>query len=109
MSLQNDDVQNAFSCDPGRIVQVRITGFCSTSDFVGFVTVDQPKHAQLKIAGKLHIDQTMRTKNFRVRNDVVERGSVTKSQKGQKAYVERKNGRVFSVESTWTMFQRRLM
>ena len=32
----------------------------------------------------------MRTRNFTVRNDVVERGSVTKSQKGKEAYVERK-------------------
>ena len=39
----------------------------------------------------------MRTRNFRVRNDVVERGSVTKSflKKGKKAYVERKVGEVF--------------
>ena len=34
----------------------------------------------------------------------MERESVTKSQKGNKAYVERKVG-VFSVEGTWTMFQ----
>ena len=44
----------------------------------------------------LHIDQIMRTRNFRVRNDVVERGSVTKSQKGKKAHVERKVGECFS-------------
>ena len=36
---------------------------------------------KLKTAVKLHIDQMTRTRNFRVRNDVVERGSVTKSQK----------------------------
>ena len=34
----------------------------------------------------------MRTRNFRVRSEVVERGSVTKSQKGRKACVERKVG-----------------
>ena len=39
---------------------------------------------------KPHIDQMMRTRNFRVRSEVVERGSVTKSQKGKKAHVERK-------------------
>ena len=66
----------------------------------------KPNYSQLKTVVKLHIDQMMRTRNFRVRNDVVERGSVTKSQKGKKAYVERKV-RVFSVEGTWTMFQRR--
>ena len=31
---------------------------------------------------------------------------MTKSQKGRKAYVERKVGRVFSVEGTWTMFKK---
>ena len=46
-------------------------------------------YSQLKTS-KLHTDQMMRTRNFRVRNDVVERGSVTKSQRGEKAYVERK-------------------
>ena len=37
----------------------------------------------------------MRTRNFRVRNDVVERRSVTTSQKGKKAHVERKVGECF--------------
>ena len=39
---------------------------------------------------KLHLDQMMRTRNFRVRNEVVERGTVTKSQKGKTAHVEGK-------------------
>ena len=51
-----------------------------------------------------HIDQTRRTRNFRVRNEVVERGGVTKSQKGRKASAER----MLSVESNWTVFERRL-
>ena len=37
----------------------------------------------------------VRTRNFTVRKDVVERGSVTKSQKGKKACVERKVGECF--------------
>ena len=41
-------------------------------------------------AVKHHIDQMLRSRNFRVRNEVVERGSVTKSAKGKKAHVERK-------------------
>ena len=44
---------------------------------------------------KLHIDQMVRNRNLRVWNDVVERGSVTKSQKGNKAYVEREVGECF--------------
>ena len=34
----------------------------------------KPNYSQLKTVVKLHIDQMMRTRNFRVRNDVVERG-----------------------------------
>ena len=41
-------------------------------------------------AVKLHMDQLMRNRNFRARSDVVERGSVTKSHKGDKACVEKK-------------------
>ena len=58
----------------------------------------QTYYLRLKTAVKLHIDQIMRNRNFRVRKDDVERGSVTKSQKGKKAYVERKAERVFSEE-----------
>ena len=68
----------------------------------------EPNYHNLKTAVTLHTDQMVRTRNFRVRSDVVERGSVTKSQKGKKACVERQVG-VFSVEGTWTMFQRRFM
>ena len=45
-----------------------------------------PTHQQLKTAVRLHIDQMMRNRNFRVRNDVVERRSATKSHEGNKAY-----------------------
>ena len=55
----------------------------------------QTSYLRLKTSVKLHFDQMMRTRNFRVRNEVVERGSVTKSQKGKKAYVERKVGECF--------------
>ena len=59
----------------------------------------KPNYSQLKTAVKLHTDQMMKTRNFRVRNEVVERGSVSKRQKVKKAYVERIVG-VFSVEGT---------
>ena len=55
----------------------------------------KPNCSQLMTAVKLHIDQMMRTRNFRVRSDVVERGSVSKSHNGKKAYVERKVGECF--------------
>ena len=54
-----------------------------------------PNYQQLKTAVKLHIDQTMRNRNFRARNDVVERGSVTKSQKRKQSIVEEKVGECF--------------
>ena len=56
----------------------------------------QTSYLRLKTSVKLHIDQMMRTRNFRVQSEVVERGAVTKSQKGNRAYVERKVGSVFS-------------
>ena len=56
----------------------------------------QTIYLRLKTSVKHHIDQMMRTRNFRVWNEVVERGSVTKSQKGKKAYVRRKVESVFS-------------
>ena len=55
----------------------------------------KPNYSQLKTAVKTHIDQMMGTRNFRVRSDVEERGSVTKSQQGKKAYVKTKVGECF--------------
>ena len=52
----------------------------------------KPNCSQLKTAVKLHIDQMLRTRNFRVRNEVVERRSESKSQNGRKASVERTVG-----------------
>ena len=55
-----------------------------------------PDYQQLKTAAKLHIDHMMRNRNFRARNDVVERGSVTRSQKWEKKPRKRKWASVFS-------------
>ena len=85
-SLQNDDVQD----------------FAVRWDHALLTASETPNCQQLKTAVKVHNDQMMRNRNFRVRNDVVERGSVAKSQEGNKAYVERKVGEC-------TMFQRRLV
>ena len=52
----------------------------------------QTSYSILKTSVRVHVDQTMRTRNFRVQNEIVERGAVTKSQEGKKAYVERKVG-----------------
>ena len=55
----------------------------------------QTSYLRLKTSVNVHVDQMMRTRNFRFRSYVVERGSVTKSQYGKKAYVERKVGESF--------------
>ena len=55
----------------------------------------QPSYTRLKTSVRLHVDQMMRANNFRVRNGKVERGAVTKSQKGKKAFVERKVGECY--------------
>ena len=44
---------------------------------------------------KRHIDQTVRTRQFRAQSETVERRAVTKSQKGRQASVERKAGECF--------------
>ena len=114
--LQNDDVQDfdirwdqallSASDMPSNVI---LEGLYKSKlqDFVQLQTVlalyhretvrnnGQTSYLRLKTSVKLHIDQMMRTRNFRVRNEVVERGWVTKSQNGQKACVERKMGECF--------------
>ena len=63
-----------------------------TAEFINTCTT-------LKTSVRPRIDQVMRTQNFRVRNEVVERGAVTKNQKGKKAYVARKVGECFQWKS----------
>ena len=53
---------------------------------------ESPNFFRLMTIVRRHDDQTMKTQNFRARNKIVERGAVTKSQKGRKASVERKVG-----------------
>ena len=70
---------------------------------------EQRNCSRLKTSVRRHIDQTMRKRNFRARNDMVERGAVTKSQKREKSKRGKEGGRLQSVESHWTVFERRLM
>ena len=70
---------------------------------------EPPSYHRLKTIVRRRVDQTVRTRNFRARNKTVERGEVTKSQKGRKASVERKVGECLSVESNWTVFESRLV
>ena len=66
----------------GILLNIRLYWHCMIRKLLE--TMGHRTNQQLKTAVKLHIDQMMRTRNFRVRNDAVERGSVTKSQKGRK-------------------------
>ena len=59
----------------------------------------QTSYLRLNTSVKLHIDQMLRTRNFRVWNEVVEKGSVTKSQKGKNACEERKERECFQWEA----------
>ena len=59
----------------------------------------QPNYSRWKTAVKLQIDQMMRTRNSSVQNEVVERGVVTMSQKGNKVNVERKVGGCFQLKA----------
>ena len=70
---------------------------------------EQPSYSRLKTSVKLHIDQTLRTRNFRARNEIVERGAVTKSLKKKESLRGAESGRMLSVESNWTVFKKRLM
>ena len=56
---------------------------------------EQSSYSRLKTSARCHIDQTMRTRNFRARNEMVAWGAVTKSQKGRKASVDRKVGECY--------------
>ena len=114
--LHNDDVQDfdvrwdqallSASAIPSDVI---LEGLCKSKlqDSVQLQTVlalyDQevarnngtPNYPLIKTAVKHHVDQMMRNRNFKARNDVVERGAVTKGQKGNKACVERKVGQCF--------------
>ena len=61
---------------------------------------EQPNYSRFKIAVRRHIDEQMRTRNFRAQNEIVETGAVTKRPKGRKAVVERKVGECYQWKAT---------
>ena len=91
----------AFRCDPERTAQVKITWSAQRQTVLALYDQEtvrnngQTRCLRLKTSVKLHIDQMIVTRTFRVGNEIVERGSVTKSSKGKKACVERKVGECF--------------
>ena len=65
-----------------------------------------PSYQRLKTEVRRHIDQLIRTRNFRARNERIETGVFVKSHKGKNVSVEL---RMLSVESKRTVFKRRLL
>ena len=118
MRLQNDDVEDfdvrwdqALLSASGMPSEVILEGLYTSKlqDSVQLQTVlalydqetvrnnGQTSYLRLKTSVKLHIDQMMRTRNIRVRSEVVERGAVTKSQKKRECIRREENGEsVFS-------------
>ena len=50
----------------------------------------QPSYPKLKTSVRLHVDQTMRTQNFKAQNETVDTGATSKGRTGKKAYFARK-------------------
>ena len=70
--------RNAFRRDPGRIVQVKITEFCSTQTVMALYDQEVARnngepnqHQQLKTAVKLHIDQMMQKSKLQSPNTML--------------------------------------
>ena len=60
---------------------------------------EPPNYSRLKTMVRRHIDPTMRTRNFRAWNEIVERREVIKSQRGKKSQRGEESGRMLSVEN----------
>ena len=65
-----------------------------------------PSYHRLQTMVRRHIDQMIRTRNFRARSDRFETGALYK---GSKVSVERRMEAMLSVKNKWTVFKRRLL
>ena len=68
-----------------------------------------PNYQQRKTAVKLHIDQMMRNRNFKAPERCCGKGFSHQESKRKQIQCKEESGRVFSVEGTRTMFQRRFL
>ena len=68
----------------------------------------QTSYSRLRTSVTLHIDQTMRTRNSRVRNEIVVERSSHQESKGKERLRRKESGSVF-IGKHMTMFERRLM
>ena len=113
VSEMSSSISERNSCgnDPGRIVLVKLEDSVQLQTILALYDQEtvrnngQPSYSRLKTSVRLHIDQTMRTRNFSAQSEVcVDRGAVTKSQKGKKANAERRVGACFQrkhLENVW--------
>ena len=61
----------------------------------------------LRTVVRQHIDHMISTRNFKARNERIETGVLVKSHEERNVSVEReKSGRMLSLESNWTVFER---
>ena len=106
---------NAFRCDLGRIVQVKITGFCSASDCIGLV---RPRNSAKQWTAEFFTIEDSYKTSYRSDNENSKlhgperccgKGISHQESKRKQSLRWEESGRVFSVEGTRTMFQRRLM
>ena len=63
-------------------------------------TNQQPSYSRLKTSVSRHIDQMVRTRKFKARNERIETGVIIKSQQWRKVSVERKVGERFQWKAT---------
>ena len=83
-------------------IQNEVAGFRSTSDCIGFVQTRiesrkaTPSYQCFRTMVRQHIDQTIRSRNFRAPNERFETGALVKSHKGRHV-CGKKSGRMLSV------------
>ena len=66
-----------------------------------------PSYQRLKTLVRRHIDQMIRTRNFRARNGRIETGILLKRHKREECQRVKEKEIMLSVESKWTFFKRR--
>ena len=103
-SLASGQDEEPKGCYSGSTKREEKGPLCHIRDSVQFQTVlalyerenirsnEQPSHSRVKTSVTRHVDQMVRTRNFKARNERIGTGVVTRSQKGTKFSVERKVG-----------------
>ena len=88
-------------------INFRLCWLCTIKNWIE--TKVAPSFQKLRMMTRQHVDQMIKTHNFRARKERFETGALVKSHKGSKRQPGRKRGRTLSVESNWTAFQTKLL